>query len=225
MSFNEQKEFHMKSMSKVLIPVAGLGLAMGIGQGVAGASAPSFNVDDYSFVTQTIFANDPSENVMTWDQATITLPTEPTWSAPGQEASGWLMGHLDDLANWNQVGWVSYGPGQAPEIYEETSVNGNDVAQYFGDLQWGQTLYVALSCDMGTGIWQDWASTTPNDLSLVSTQWTMTPCNSAVWTASMERFDAGASTFPSVGPESITNQFADLSGDEYFPSSVVSPGT
>lgn len=211
-------------MKRILMAGAGLGLALGLGSGVAGAS--NVNLDDYAFVTGAQFASDPLGNVMTWQQATITLPAQPTWTADGQEVSGWLMGGRDDnvdTGNWNQVGWVSYGG--APEIYEETSVNGNDVAQYFGDLQWGQTLYVALSCDTGTGIWQDFASTTPNDLKLVSTQWTMDPCDDAVWTAAMERFDNGAPSFPSIGPESITNRFADLMGDDDYPGDVVSSGT
>lgn len=167
------------------------------------------------------FANFPQttpSQVMTWEQGTISIPAPPTWTANGQEVSGWFMGSA--FSNYHQVGWVSY-QGK-PQLYEETGANGasyND--SYFATLSWNSSINVALSCDLETGIWQDWwqpPGTT--GWTLLDTQWTLVPCDSSTWSWQFERYSAGASTFPSVGPMSITNVFADVTGAEYYPAPV-----
>lgn len=226
----------MKKLTVIIIAIASLLsfplLSVEDASAATPTPTPVTNYSQYTFTQGPAFLSSPS-SVMTWEQATITLPaTEPTWAANQQETSAWLLADpnpsnpANDLGNWNQVGWVSYGPGSPPYLYEETNVDGVDVPQAFGPaLQWGDTINVALSCDTSTGIWQDWGShNATSGLTLLATEWTMVPCNTAQWFAAFERFSNGAATFPIVGAESITNLFADVMGDEYRPLDVSIPG-
>lgn len=208
----------MERLVRRLVAATALLLVVGV-SGSAGAA--SYSPSSYQAAGSGF--QDQGGNIMTWNEATISIPPEPTWTAPGQEVSGWLLGTAPGVVgsqNWNQVGWVNYGTG-APLLYTETNDQGNDSVSTFATLAWGSSVNVAISCDTGTGIWQDfWQPPGTTGWTIINTQWTYVDCNTAEMEWADERYSNGAATFPQVAPESITNLFSDVTGDEYYPTST-----
>lgn len=208
------------NIKSLAVGIASL-LGAAIAAAPAGAAVPTSygNVPGHYEWNGTGFQNSLTNGELIWEQGTISLPAEPKWTAPGQEVSGWFMGSRGS-DNWNQVGWISYG-GDGPYLFESTGVNGSYENKYFDTLAWGSTVNVALSCDLDTGVWQDWVADPSGGWKLEDTEWTLIPCDTAYLSAQFERYSGPtSSTFPVVEPASISNILGDLTGASYYPAAA-----
>lgn len=115
----------------------------------------------HSFGASHFGDNNPTQPPLTWEQATISVPSAMRWTATsGQASSAWIMANASPV-QWDQIGWAWHQGATAPQLFAETGQSPayqslNDPIQYGPKLTPGSSITVAVGCNPGTETFTNW---------------------------------------------------------------------